>query len=516
VAANVLAIDLGTTGVKVAVVDESGAVLAHADEVLPMIYPGNGGIEQDPHLWWEAIGRCARAAMSRSGLAGSDVTIVAVTSQYTSTVAVAEDGMPLTEVVMWMDQRGRNHNRSVPTSAEIAARWVELHGMAPSGNDDVGHVALLRDTKPDVYAAARAFVEPMDYVAARLTGHVTATQNTSFPMLSCDNRTWGATSYSDELLSLSGLDPAKLAPLVPLGSPRGAITAAAAEHVGVSPNAIVADATIDSITSAVGTGTIDSSCCGMIIGTTTVIATHVPSKREDHPHGLSTMPSSVPGQYLVVAENGFGGKSLDWFVNNVVYPADGLAPAAPDDAYERVLAAAASRPAGANGALFLPWFAGSMAPNFQRRMRAGFVNLGLHGDRADMARAVLEGVAFSAGWLLPFVAKLAEQTYAEVSFGGGGARSALWGQVLADTFGVPVRRLANSHTTNAQGAALVALCQNGAVSLADIPSQLTPAQVHEPDPAAVAVYARARAAHMEFHDTARPFYESLDTPEAKP
>ena len=72
--------------------------------------------------------------------------------------------------------------------------------MAPSGNDDIGHVGVIRDLWPDVYAAAHAFVEPMDAIAARLTGHVTATQNTMFPMLSVDNRTWGATDYSDELL----------------------------------------------------------------------------------------------------------------------------------------------------------------------------------------------------------------------------------------------------------------------------------------------------------------------------
>jgi xylulokinase len=385
--------------------------------------------------------------------------------------------------------------------------------MAPSGNDDVGHVSIFRDEHPDVYAEAAAFVEPMDYVAARLTGHVTATQNTMFPMLSVDNRTWGATEYSSDLLALSDLDVRKLPPLVALGAPRGRVTSEAARHLGVSTHAIVTGATIDSVTSALGTGALDSTGCGVIIGTTTVIVTHVPSKRQDLAHGLSTAPSPVPQQYFLVAENGFGGKSLDAFVNNIVYPHDELGTPAPEDAYQRVLGVAGDAARGSNGVMFMPWFAGSMAPAFQRRMRAGFVNMTLGSTRAHMARAVLEGVAFNAAWLLPFVSALADHEHPEVSFGGGGARSPLWGQILADCFGIPVCRLSNSSTTNAHGAALLALVENEIVALGDVPAMLTIEQRHEPDPAAVEAYRRLLAAYIDFHDQAAPFYDALNAPE---
>ncbi|MEO7398601.1 MAG: FGGY family carbohydrate kinase [Ilumatobacteraceae bacterium] len=513
--ANVVAIDLGTTGVKVAVVDGGGCVLAGAGEVIAMIFTDGGGVEQDPDAWWEAIGRCTRRAIGQSTVDGGDVDLIAVTSQYTSTVAVAADGRPLANAIMWMDGRGRRHNPAAEDPATVP-RWLELHGMAPGGNDDIGHVAFIRYEWPDVYAAAAAFVEPMDYVAARLTGRVTATQNTMFPMMAVDNRTWGLTSYSEELLSLSALDVAKLAPLVPLGEPRGRITKAAAEHLGVSPDATVMGATIDSVTSSVGTGAIDASHCGLIIGTTTVMATHVPSKRLDAMHGLTTAPSPLPDMYFLVAENGIGGKALEVFVDNIVYPADGLGSDRPRDAFEQVLAAAAGVPPGAHGVMFLPWLVGSMAPGYERRNRGGFVNLGLTSDRRDMCRAVLEGVALNAAWLLPHFAALAGGSATEVSLGGGGAASPLWGQILADCFGVAVRRLSNPTTTNAHGAALLALVEAGFVRLDEVRSLLTTEQVHEPQPAANGRYQQLLDSFIDFHDRTAPFYQSLNSPKDHP
>ncbi len=508
---SVLAIDIGTTGVKVAIVDPAGAVMAGTGEVLTMIFVPGGGVEQDPNEWWAAIGRCSRRAIEASGLHSADIGLIAVTSQYSSTVPVAADGTPTGNALIWMDQRGRRHNPAL--QPDRTERWIEVHGFVPSGNDDIGHVAFVRAECPEVYAATAAFVEPMDAIAGRLTGHVTATQGTMFPMLAVDNRIWGATEYSDELLGMSMMERSKLPTLVPMGAARGTVTAAAAAHLGVNDAAIVTGATIDSITSAMGTGAVDATSCGLIIGTTSVMVTHLDSKRHDMEHGLTTAPSSLPGQYFLLAENGVGGKALDVFVNNIVYPDDGLGVPAPTDAYERVLAAAAAVPPGSNGLMFLPWLVGSMAPGYRRRNRGGFVNVGLNTTRLDMARAVVEGVALNAAWLLPHFSALAGHEYTEVSLGGGGAGSALWGQTLADCFGVPVRRLANSRTTNAHGAALLALIEHDAIALGDVRALLATEQLHEPDPEAHRLYRRLCTSFIDFHDRAAPFYDALNSPE---
>jgi len=507
---HVVAVYLGTSGLKVAVVDPDGLVLGHAGEVLPLVFGPDGEAEQDPEGWWQALARCLRLAMSRAGTAGHDVGTIAVTSQYTSTVAVAADGSPLAPVVMWMDARPTAHSPFAAAPGR-ARRWAEIHGQPPLPGGRPGQVALFRNVFPEVHQAAAAFVEPMDALAARLTGHVTATQNTMFPLGVIDNSVWGVTAYDDELVELAGVDPARLAPLVPMGEPRGTLSPVAAEHLGLSTNVVVADATIDSVTSAVGTGARLASRCGLIIGTTSVVATHVASPRMDAAHGLFTAPSPLPDSWFIVAENGIGGKALDVFVNNIVYPDDGLGVTLPDDAFERVVDAATAVPAGANGVLFLPWLVGSMAPGFHRHLRGAFANLGLSTTLTDMARAVLEGVALNAGWLIPHVTALAGSVDRSISFGGGGARSPLWGQLLADVLGADVRRLANPNVTNAHGAALLALVESGAMSWHDADAALSVAEVHHPDPTVAGTYRRLLDAFVDAHERWSPTFRILNS-----
>ncbi len=508
---HVVAVDLGTTGLKVAVVDPDGRVRSHAGEVLPLLFGADGAAEQDPEGWWQALGRCVRHALERADIRGAEVGLIAVTSQYTSTVAVAADGRPLANTVMWMDARAGAHS-PFAASPGRARRWAEVHGVPPSPGGRPAQVAFIRNEWPDVHDAAAAFVEPMDAIAARLTGHVTATQGTMFPLGVIDNATWGVTEYDDELVGLAGVDPDRLPPLVPLGAPRGRLTAEAAEHLGLTTAALVAGATIDSVTSAVGTGARLPARCGLIIGTTSVVATHVPSPRRDPAHGLFTAPSPLPHSWFVVAENGIGGKALDVLVRNLIYPDDGLGPAMPDDAFDRVVAAAAAVAPGANGVMFLPWLVGSMAPGFERHLRGAFANLGLTSSRVDLARAVLEGVALNAAWLIPFVTALAGSSDRSISLGGGGAASAVWGQILADVVGADVRRLADPQVTNAHGAALLALVETGRLTWDDADAALRIEQVHHPDPAVAELYGRSLAAFVDAHDRWGPTFRILHTP----
>jgi xylulokinase len=500
----VLAIDLGTGGPKVAVVDETGRTLAWSARPVHTTMLPPDGAEQDPHAMWEAVVDAARATLASWGGDVAALRAVAVTSQFMSTVPVAADGTPVGPCIMWMDGRGGADNLALLNDRSFPL-WIDRHGLIPlpSGTDGLGHIAVLRREHPDAYDNAAFFVEPMDYVNARLTGRVCATQNTAFPFATVDNRTWGAVEHDPDLVAAAGVDPTRLPPLVPLTGFIGQVTRTAAEQLGLAAGTPVTTGTIDSVTSAVGSGALTERDGSIMIGTTAVMVSHIETKRGDVGSGLIGLPSPVPERYFVMAENGLGGRALEWFLRSVVYPDDAFATtsagALPEDAYSRAESAAASVAPGSDGALFLPWLLGSIAPAPSDDARAAFAGLGLQHSRAHLARAVFEGVALNLAWLLPHMEAFIGNRLPFVRFGGGGAQSDLWAQILADALCVPVHQLDDPRTMNARGAAFLAFAELGNLTLDDVPSLLQVRAVRDPDPAAVPAMADALARLSALH-----------------
>jgi xylulokinase len=475
----VLAIDLGTGGPKVALVAADGTTVAWSSRPVRTRLIDGGGAEQDPEEMWSAIVAATRATLAAAQPL-PPIVAVAVTSQYMSTIPVAANGMPTGPCVLWMDNRGTEHNRTL-LNEDSFALFSERHGLIPlpSGNDNIAHVHVLKTLYPDAYAAAVAFVEPMDYVIARLTGRVCATQSTMYGQLVCDNRVWGITDYDPDLVAATGLDPDKLAILAPMNGIVGEVTPAAAAALGIRAGIPVPTGTIDSITSAIGSGALDSTDGSIIIGTTSVLVSHISEHRSDLFAGLLAVPSPLVGKYYVMAENGVGGRALEWASRLFGY----------GDDFGAVLADAAQVAAGSDGVQFMPWLLGSVAPQPDDEVRAAFTGLGLGHDRRHMVRAVMEGVAANLAWLRPAVEAFVGGDFAFVRFGGGGAQSDLWAHILADAIDRPVHQLAEPRTTNARGAAFLAFATLGMLAIDDVPSLLTVRAIRDPEPAAREVMA---------------------------
>jgi xylulokinase len=470
----VLAIDLGTGGPKVALVAADGATVAWSSRPVATRFIEGGGAEQDPNEMWTAIVDATRATLDAARQV-PPIVAVAVTSQYMSVVPVAADGMPTGPCVLWMDTRGAEHNRTLLTE-ESFALFVERHGLIPlpTGNDNGGHIHALRTYHRDSYDAAAAFVEPMDYINARLTGRLGVTQSTAFGQLVCDNRRWGLTEYDPELVSATQLDPDKLAPLLPMNGIVGTVTFAAAAELGIAEGTPVMTGTIDSITSAIGAGALTSHDASIIVGTTSVLVTHIDHYRGDLRSGLLAVPSPLVGQYFVMAENGVGGRALEWAMRLFGYADD----------YVGATEDAASISAGADGVQFAPWLLGSVAPKPDDDVRAAFIGLSLQHDRRHLVRAVMEGVAVNLAWLRPAVEAFVGNDFGSLCFGGGAAQSDLWSQMMADALNRPVRQLEEPRATNARGAAFLAFCTLGHLSMDDVPSLLRVRAVRDPSPGA--------------------------------
>ncbi|MDR3649488.1 MAG: FGGY family carbohydrate kinase, partial [Acidimicrobiales bacterium] len=262
----VLAVDLGTGGPKVALVSPKGRIAASASEPVELRLLPGGGAEQDPSAWWGAVVAASRRVLELSSVLPSSVVGVGCTAQWSGTVAVDGDGVPLRPAVIWMDSRGsaamqrqmRGQVSVLGYDVRKIQRWIRLTGGAPgrSGKDPTAHILWIRDVEPDVYRATFKFLEPVDWLNLRLTGSFSASYDSIAAHWVTDNRHITSIDYDDSLLRMSGLERSKLPDLVPSATVMGTLQAKAADELGLRAGLPVATGTGDVHSSAVGSGAV--------------------------------------------------------------------------------------------------------------------------------------------------------------------------------------------------------------------------------------------------------------------
>ncbi len=514
----VLAIDLGTSGPKVAVVSQQGELLATARRHVETLHGPGGAVEQNAETVWEATKAACRAALRSSPNESANVRAVICTSQYSSIVPVDASGRPTANMVVWLDKRGATRSlRSLatfPRGADSPLQqldWLRRHGLPPvAGGISLTHVRHLKFARPEVYERTAKVLEPMDYLAMRLTGRATTNQCTAYMFLVTDNRRLDTRDYDPGLLRHALIDREKLPELVPLDTVIGPVLPAIADELGLPRDTRVVTGLNDTQAGGMGTAAFAGGHAAISIGSTSVMITHVPFKRTDIRHAILSMPSPVPGTYFVMAENGTGGNTLEHFLDQVVYPDDAFGHAAPRDRYAQLQHAVESAAPGSGGVLFLPWLGGSMAPATDDHVRGGFINVGLSTTRGELARAVLEGVAMNLRWLRGPVEAFARRRFSHFVFYGGGAASDTWAQILADVMNAPVHRAEHPQFVTCRGAGLLALQRLGLLGFDDFASRIPIRHVHEPRAACRTLYDDLSGRLVDTFKRLRPVFRGLN------
>ena len=512
--AHIISIDLGSGGPKVALVDSTGGIAASAARPVATRHIAPGGAEQDPEEIWSAIADAVREVVREGGRSAGDVAAIGIASQYFSIVPVASDGSPVGNLILWMDTRGAPHSVAIyGRHAQAFETWVERHGIPPlpSGNDSLSHILWLKYERPEIYARATKLLEPMDFVAARLTGRPTANPCTVFSMLLTDNRHPDAIDYDDDLVRMSGVDREKLPELVGKSARLGTVERRVAASLGLSPETVVFAPVNDTQAVAVGTGSVRGGHAGVNMGTTTAIVAHVPWKRSDLESEIVSMPSPMPGSYVAMAENGLGARALDAFLRDVVFARDAIADHATADVFRGVEEAVGTVPSGSGGLLFLPWLVGSSAPSSNAKARGGFLNLQLGTSRVAMVRSIMEGVAYNLRWLLPAVERFAEREFDHLRLAGGAALSSQWCQIVADVTGKPVQQLGDPRHVINRASAFLAFERLGAVGERDLDRFCPLARSFAPRAEAREIYDRLFTQFLAAFEQNRPIFESLNS-----
>jgi xylulokinase len=514
----VLAIDLGTSGPKVAIVRETGEVLHCEVEATELILLPEGGAEQDPTDWWEKICRASKRLIAKNLVPVEHISCVAVTSQWSGTVAVGKDGKHLYNSIIWMDSRGAKHVAKMMDGllkfqgydVVKLAQWVLLTAGMPglSGKDPLAHILFIKNEMPDLYRETYKFLEPKDYLNLKLTGKFAAAQDSIALHWVTDNRDLNKVYYHPSLINATGLDVNKLPDLYSSTDILGNILPDAAHDLGITANARVVLGTPDVQSAAVGSGAVDDYAAHLYIGTSSWLTCHVPFKKTSPEYNMATIPSAIPGRYLVGNEHETAGYCLTYLRDKVFYPKDAITPeGAPADAYQKFNELAASVPAGSDKLIFTPWLIGERTPVEDHTIRGGFFNMSLSTTRAHMVRSVFEGVAYNSRWLLEAVEDFIGKKIPRINMIGGGARSDLWCQIHADVLNREILQVEDAIQANVRGVALLAGVSLGRFKFKDISSRVAIQKTYHPNPANRRIYdelyaefKNVYAAHKKIHE----------------
>ncbi|MBW1683807.1 MAG: FGGY-family carbohydrate kinase [Deltaproteobacteria bacterium] len=519
----ILGIDLGTSGAKVGIVTLAGDCLDWTLEKVPLLLVGTGGAEQNPDDWWRAINIAVKRLVSRETIPANRILAVCTSSMGEETVPVDRNGNCLMNAMNWMDQRGaaaiREQLKGWINPAGMGyglaniLKWIRYTGgvPSPSGKDPAGHITYIRKELPEIYEKTHKFLNSLDFVNLRLTGEYVATYDSILPLWVTDNRDLARIRYHSGLLKALDLDRDKLPELVPPTAVIGKLLPRVAESWGLSPDVKVVAGSVDSVAAPIGGGAVRDFDPCLTLGTSSFITAHVPFKKTDIAGRMASFPSAVDGKYVLLNNQTTAGGNLSFIADNVVYHKDALLQEEKKpDLYKVFDKVCREVPPGSNGLFYSPWIFGERSPMDDHFIRGGIHNISLHNNREDIVRAVFEGVAFNAKWLLESVIKFLKSPCDTIRMTGGGAASDVWCQIHADILDRKILQVVDPIRSNARGAGLIGAVGIGEISMDAVPDLVKIRNVYEPNAAHRRLYDERFDIFKEFYRKTRRLYERLN------
>ena len=517
----ILTIDLGTSGAKVSIFDFKAKIIVQDFQPVETIYTTDGGVEQSPAEWLNAIETAYKNITQSAEIDTQSIKAINVTSQWSGTVAVDALGNTLHNAIIWMDDRGAPYIKEKmngPIKVQgydvfKLMKMIKLTAGMPtlSGKDCCAHILYIQNKMPEVYRQTKYFLEPKDYLNYCLTGRFCASYDGITLHWITDNRDINNIKYHQGLADILGIDLAKLPELLPNNSIIGKISNSLAKKWNLCADTVVVAGSPDTHTAAIGSGAVNDFEGHIYYGTSTWLLTHLPKKKTDVSNNMATIPSSIPGRYLLTNEQECAGTILNFLKNNLLFDKDIISSCEPPkDFYQKLDQLIQHKEPGANGLLFLPWLNGERAPMDNHKARGGFYNLSLRHKRADFVQAVFEGVALNSKWLLHAVEKNCGKPFDVIHFIGGGANSEVWCQILANVFDRKIAQIEEPVAANSRGAALLALLAIGAIQQSEIKALVAVKNVFVPNPAHTDFYHKKFKIFKSIYHKNKSFFKQLN------
>ncbi|HUF11342.1 MAG TPA: xylulokinase [Rhodothermales bacterium] len=492
-AAYFLGVDVGTSGTKAVLIRDNGSIMGSASESYPLYTPRPLWSEQDPHDWWQATCAAIRRLLIETGISAHRIETVGLTGQMHGLVLLDGAGEVIRPAILWNDQRTAAQCRKM-TETIGAKEVIERLGNPILAGFTAPKIVWVRDEEPKAYARAAKVLLPKDYVRYRLTGAfaMDVSDASGTALFNVGRREWDTDTLSDLEIPPEWMpdvfeSPERCAEISAEG-------AAASSLIEGTP--VVAGAG-DQAAGAVGAGIVREGVISVTLGTSGVVFAASDAYRVEPSGKLHAFCHAVPNGWHLMGVMLSAAGSFEWFASTFG-----------DNDYDALNAAAAEAPAGSEGLTFLPYLSGERTPHADPNARGVFFGITLRHGKGHFARAVMEGVAYGLKDSLELMHGLGISA-SDLRVSGGGARSGLWLQILADVFGEPVRAV-NPGEGAAYGAALLAAVGGGAFASVKDAGNVVKAEgeMIEPGPASEE-YAKAYERFGRLYPALKEHFEGI-------
>lgn len=445
-----LGIDIGTSGTKTVLFDESGSTIASALGEYPLYQPNIGWAEQDPEDWWKATYITIKEVLQKSGIKPCDIKGIGLSGQMHGAVLLDKEYNALRKAIIWCDQRSSAECDQI-TSLIGKERLIEITANPALTGFTASKVMWVKNKEPEIFEKIKKILLPKDYIRFRLTGEFATEVSDASGMQFMDIP---ARKWSSEVLGKLGIDRSLLGELYESQEVSGKLSRYAAEMTGLLEGTPVVGGAGDQAAGAVGNGIVRPGVISSTIGTSGVVFAYAEKVSIDPKGRVHTFCHAVPNTWHIMGVTQGAGLSLKWFRDNFCIEEKRTADLMKIDPYVLLDDEAAKVDAGCSGLIFLPYMMGERTPHLDPNAKGVFFGLSAKHEKPDMLRAIMEGVVFSLKDCLEIIKEMGVDV-SEVRASGGGGKSKLWRQMQADVFGTDITTI-NSSEGPALGVALLA------------------------------------------------------------
>jgi xylulokinase len=481
-------IDEGTTGCKTCVFDENGTLVGSDYREYPCYYPRPGWVEQTPEDILPALFESCRSAIAQSGVAKEDIAAVALSSQGAVTTLLDEDGKLIRPFIGWQDVRGNGQIEGISQRIDVAD-FYRIGGNPLGSVFTATKIDWVREHEPENFARTALVSDHQQYFlrAFGADGDWTDTSSASrYGTLDVDTSTW-----SERLNAAIGVPLDKLPTVLTASKVVGHIPARVAALTGLAEGTPLCLGAHDQNCSTLGGGGVRAGTAVMVVGTFGSCYVVADKPLRDPLSTLTVKPNHGVGNWTIEGFSATAASSFRWYRDVFGDLEVAAGRALKRDPYDLITEAVRDVPPGANGITFLPHLQGAAGARPNPEAKGTFTGMTLATSKSDMARAVLEGIAFEMRDVLEAQAAAGVEV-SSVRLVGGAAKSPMWCQLLADVFDRPIERLQTSET-GCLGAALYAGTAVGVypdiATAADQAVSVT--ETYEPDDSAAPAYEKA-------------------------